>query len=132
MVESKHTKFSICPEASRRLEEETPQDPDRSTFVTSFAKENVEPQCQKVDLCTLCDNLIVRGQACSECEEIFCKTCIEKWLKENDTCPYPKCKKPYSATKIPKKIERSLEEKMIKCQTCPETHPYNEAEEHDF
>lgn len=100
MVKLKNPKFSLCPEASRQLEEETPQDPDRSTFVASFAKENVEPPCHKVDLCTLCNNLIVKGQACSECEEIFCKTCIEKWLQENDTCPYSECKKPYTGTNI--------------------------------
>ena len=130
MVEQKHPKFSVCPAASQKLEADTPQDPDRKTFAASIAKENVEPPCQDVDLCTLCDNMIIRGQACSECEEIFCQSCIEKWLLEKDTCP--DCHKPYQSTKIPKRIEKSLEKKMVKCRNCPKTHPYNEAEEHDY
>ena len=37
-------------------------------------------------ICTICRNSI-KSKRALKCDHIFCKTCINKWLKNNNNCP---------------------------------------------
>jgi len=36
--------------------------------------------------CSICLKLLRDPTSCSKCETCFCKTCIEEWMKKNNSC----------------------------------------------
>lgn len=49
--------------------------------ITCIEKSEIEYEC------SICLNNITEDIAKTECEHYFCKSCIIKWLKKNNTCP---------------------------------------------
>ena len=55
-----------------------------------LSKERITSPSQVDDeyLCPICIHLLWKPVECQNCQRLFCKSCIEKCLKEKpDTCP---------------------------------------------
>src|SRR5690349_4259316 len=44
-------------------------------------------------ICTICTGVICEPQQCMNCDNCFCKRCINDWLQKSKTCPM-KCTNP--------------------------------------
>ena len=42
-------------------------------------------------ICDICQNIIMEPTQCLQCQNTFCKKCINDWLKRSSTCPF-RCK----------------------------------------
>ena len=64
--------------------------------------------------CCICTGVLVDPMQCSSCENCFCRSCIENWIKKAHTCPY-KCSSP--RIKEGGRMVKNLLEKLIfKCE----------------
>src|SRR5574344_2466704 len=78
--------------------------------------------------CVICEDLLREPMKCTQCENNFCKQCIENWMKKSNTCPF-KCKD--FEVKPAKFISQMLEKIKFKCKNgCDAEIPYNDVEEH--
>ena len=50
--------------------------------VTDEFKGNVEEF-----ICPICENVLEDMDCCAECEALFCRECIQSWLKKKADCP---------------------------------------------
>ena len=39
-------------------------------------------------LCQINNGVVEKPLICSECQKIYCKSCINEWLQKSNTCPY--------------------------------------------
>ena len=46
---------------------------------------------EKFILCPICEGIVNIPYECLECQNNFCKNCIEKWKLKNNNCPF-RCK----------------------------------------
>ncbi|XP_061741162.1 RING finger protein 151 isoform X2 [Nerophis ophidion] len=80
-------------------------------------------------ICTICQG-VLRCPVRATCHHIFCKKCILRWLKRQETCPC--CRKPINACKIYVmfKLSKSIGHLKIKCKNeirgCAVTFPLSE------
>ena len=81
-------------------------------------------------ICSICSGIIINPVQCLECDNCFCKLCIDDWKKSKgeNSCPF-RCSKPkYKNSRLIKNILASLK---FKCQNgCKIEIPYLEFEEH--
>ena len=80
-------------------------------------------------ICSICNGIVVSPVQCLECENCFCKICIESWKKKSgDSCPF-RCKNP--SFKDSRLIKSILSNIKFKCKNgCNEEIPYLELENH--
>ncbi|XP_061892249.1 RING finger protein 151 isoform X2 [Entelurus aequoreus] len=84
-------------------------------------------------ICTICQG-VLRCPVRATCHHIFCKKCILRWLKRQETCPC--CRKPINACKIYVmfRLSKSIGHLKIKCKNesrgCTVTFPLSEQYSH--
>ena len=67
-------------------------------------------------MCLICTFAVYDPIKCkrSECEELFCKACITKWLESNICCP--NCKQESGFEPIGRKIRSLLNSRQVVCK----------------
>lgn len=84
--------------------------------------------------CIICSDIVINPKMCSTCNHIFCKKCIDEWLKTNKFCPF-KCseKEDMIFAKIPESIKTMYENLKIKCSKtgCSEILPLKDLFKHE-
>ena len=79
-------------------------------------------------ICSICQGVLVDPVQCQVCENSFCKSCMEDWLKKAKVCPFH-C--PRLDMKESPLIKNMLSGLIIKCKNgCGFPIPYNELQEH--
>ena len=79
-------------------------------------------------ICSICNGIIFEPVECINCNNCFCNSCIEKWNKQNKTCPF-KCTN-FKFRKC-EKMNNLLSILIFKCKNgCNEKIPYLELNEH--
>lgn len=84
-------------------------------------------------LCTICHNLLWEPLACCSCDALVCKDCFKNLSDNESTCP--SCENPFEVTQSAKwknVVEVLLPLKIVKCKTCPKSHPYNDSRDHAY
>lgn len=91
-------------------------DPENVYNTTYF-----EPISSSV-VCVICEMIVFKPKQCSSCQNVFCETCINKWMLKDSKCPY-KCQA--SAIVEPGRIVKNIIEKIeFKCANCKTGIPY--------
>ena len=78
--------------------------------------------------CPICCEVIYEPFQCENCENCFCKDCINNWSKKSKTCPF-KCENAiYKESKLAKRILGILK---VKCKNgCGEIINYSDIPDH--
>ena len=63
--------------------------------------------------CAICKNIVSEPVQCLNCQNIFCKNCIDSWKKKNKQCPFRCSDNKYFKSK---RINELLEKLIIKCE----------------
>lgn len=96
---------------------------------TNIVNQNILESAHDIIICTICTGVVINPLQCSECDNCFCSTCIQKWNEKSVTCPF-KCD--FFSVKEPSRIIKNIFAKII--FTCPKgcsTHAsYNDLHEH--
>ena len=66
--------------------------------------------------CLICSYLILEPSMCTKCDTIYCKSCITKWLNNNDACPNGCSKTEDLLSDINKYAKKMLDELKLKCK----------------
>ena len=77
--------------------------------------------------CPICSKLIINPLMCMNCQNVYCKKCIDDWSKKNNKCPN-RCKNP----KYKKSIEKcnTLSKLKFKCEKCGKEIKYDDVKKH--
>ena len=77
--------------------------------------------------CTICSKIIINPVMCMNCQNVYCKKCIDEWSKKDNKCPN-RCENP----NYKKSIEKSntLSKLKFKCEKCGEEILYDNAIKH--
>ena len=78
-------------------------------------------------ICPICTNILIEPQMCMNCQNTYCKRCIEDWSKKNNQCPN-RCENPNYKRSLEK--NNTLSKLKFKCQKCGEEISYNNIESH--
>jgi hypothetical protein len=78
-------------------------------------------------LCPLCESILIKPVMCMNCQNNYCKDCIEKWKEKNNKCPKG-CESPNYQKSIGK--NDILSKLKFRCVGCGNEIPYDEAEKH--
>ncbi|MCQ2817922.1 MAG: hypothetical protein MJ252_11715 [archaeon] len=85
-------------------------------------------QFESFCICQICEGVIYDGLSCSECDNTWCRACIEPWLKKSNECPY-RDKNP--TLKKDRKGRAILEKLKFKCRNnCGIQINYSDLENH--
>ena len=84
--------------------------------------------------CQICEEIIFDPIECSKCQNIFCKECLEFWLKKKEICPL-NCPGIFQPKQVHKLVKKSLLNLKYKCENfefgCKETPTYVNLIEHE-
>ncbi len=91
----------------------------------TIIKEEIYNLFKNTIICSLCKNILIDPVMCMQCQDVFCKKCLEK-NNEN------KCPKGCNENKIQKCIGKNdiLSKLKFKCVGCSKAILYNEAINH--
>ena len=78
-------------------------------------------------LCPICSNIIIDPMMCMNCQNSYCKKCINQWELYNKKCPN-RCKNPNY--QVSKELNGILSKLNFKCKFCNKAFEYNEMKEH--
>ena len=79
-------------------------------------------------ICPLCNNIFIKPIMCINCQQIYCKRCIDNWSKDNEKCPNNNCLNPsYQDCMVKNDILSKLK---FNCLGCDNTLLYFEVENH--
>ncbi|CAF1603603.1 unnamed protein product [Adineta ricciae] len=85
-------------------------------------------------LCPICSGLLWRPHSCASCQNLFCESCISKWLRKNTRCPFG-CET-YQDRRCSPQIRCLLSNIAIRCQStpfgCTEIRSYDTLEGHQL
>ena len=72
--------------------------------------------------CPICSKIIINPVMCMNCQNVYCKKCIDEWSKKDNKCPN-RCENP----NYKKSIEKSntLSKLKFKCEKCGEEILYD-------
>jgi hypothetical protein len=116
MAEKKRI-FSISPSEHLRIEQEISDevDPARLNFISI---ENLQDQnVHYLTRCGICSGLAHNPVQDEECEQLFCKYCIEKALQTSQKCPVTNCPANFEAAKkISKEKKEFLDKALVDCR----------------
>ena len=77
--------------------------------------------------CPLCKNILIEPLMCVKCQNSFCKTCIDNYMKKNQSCPN-KCDEPDFQKCLTK--NDILSKLKFKCKKCENDIYYDEVIKH--
>ena len=77
--------------------------------------------------CNMCLSILRNPNECTQCESIYCKGCIDEWLKRNKSCPL-RCKD--FKFKESRKLKNFLEQLEIICRECKEVYSFSNYYKH--
>ena len=77
--------------------------------------------------CPICAKLIINPLMCMNCQNVYCKKCIDDWSKKDKRCPN-RCENP----NYKKSIEKSntLSKLKFKCERCGQQILYDNVKAH--
>ena len=77
--------------------------------------------------CPICLKILINPMMCMNCQNVYCKNCIEKWKEKNNECPLG-CQNP----NYQKSLEKNniLSKLKFKCVNCEGEIEYNNVEKH--
>ena len=94
--------------------------------------QNALPEFKKVlqqFVCPICTNILEDYTACSECEALICRSCLNHWLSRDSTCPLCKCE--FEEMKVSRQVENVLNMCEFQCPyQCGETFTYENRKRH--
>lgn len=66
--------------------------------------------------CVICQQVVINPKICAYCNNIFCNTCINEWIKKKPNCPF-KCNNsaPIKVTEIPASIKNLYDDLLVVC-----------------
>ena len=78
-------------------------------------------------ICPICLKILINPFMCMNCQNVYCKNCIDKWKERNNKCPN-RCQNP----NYQKSIEKNfiLSKLKIQCPNCKSEIEYNNVEKH--
>ncbi len=59
-----------------------------------LALEKLENLIDKFSNCEICYSYLVEAQECSQCHNLFCKTCVTSWFQSTGNRVCSSCRKP--------------------------------------
>lgn len=76
-------------------------------------------------ICPICSLIVYDGRDCKDCDETFCKKCIDPLLNLKKTCP-KNCKgeAKFAERPINRRRKQMLMNLNINCNKCGETYSY--------
>ena len=77
--------------------------------------------------CSLCLNILINPVMCLNCQNAFCKKCIDNWSKKSQQCPN-RCDNPNYQKSIGK--NDILSKIKIKCKGCGNPIEYENVDKH--
>ena len=80
-------------------------------------------------ICPICKDLMINPMMCMNCQNCFCKKCIQNWASINKRCPN-RCQNPGYKRSI--QINQLLSKLKIKCIRCNSTFNYDEMIKHFY
>ena len=72
--------------------------------------------------CQICTNIIYEPMMCMNCQNVYCKKCIDKWARIKRNCPN-RCENPDYKFSISK--NELLTKLKFKCKKCNNINTYN-------
>jgi len=77
--------------------------------------------------CSICSKIIINPFMCMNCQNVYCKKCLDDWSKKDKRCPN-RCANP----NYKKSIEKSntLSKLKFKCEKCGEEILYDNVKKH--
>ena len=82
----------------------------------------------KVAICNICTGIIYNPVQCQECDNCFCKVCIDDWFCKSKSCPFKCGSNSFKDSRLAKSI---LSDLVIKCPLgCPKEIDYGKIEFH--
>jgi hypothetical protein len=119
---------SVVVESMSALAENVQEPAHHGKKVVGSAENAVIRQQAKECECPICLMLVKSPQvACSECDQLFCESCIAL-NPERRRCPC--CRKSCKFLELTRTTKNMLEETRYRCDFCPETFSYAEQAKH--
>ena len=96
---------------------------NEDTIVKNEIYENFKDEI----ICSICSKIFIEPQMCMNCQNVYCRECIEEWSKRKNQCPNrcenPNYKRSLEKTKILSKLK-------FTCQKCRSKFSYEEIKKH--
>ena len=78
-------------------------------------------------VCPICSNILIEPQMCTNCQNVYCRKCLNEWTKKSNQCPN-RCDTPnYITSKEKLNIISKLK---FKCKKCGEQISHEQMEKH--
>ena len=81
----------------------------QSNELKKLTLDSAKPEFRKVIqqfICPICTNVLEDYTACSDCEGLICRTCLNLWLSRDTCCPL--CKSEWQEMKVSRQIKNVL------------------------
>ena len=94
------------------------------TVIDSIEAKNFCTPISSVFVCVICQGVSSEKPLITQCEHIFCKPCIENWLKVSPVCPVCRfCLGDEDISPLHGKLLTIFESLLVKCQHCDKDVP---------
>jgi hypothetical protein len=80
--------------------------------------------------CAICLSLPRDACMCAYCENIYCKECIDQWIKYHNKCLF-RCDGALSIIPVPRKIKQIISMMKYKCSKCSNMILFGEIQKHE-
>ena len=77
--------------------------------------------------CPICQNILISPYMCMNCQNVYCKKCIDDWSKRDNKCPN-RCENPNYRKSIEK--NNALSKLKFKCKKCEMELLYDQVQSH--
>ena len=78
----------------------------------TIIKNDTFDSCRELIICQICECIMLEPVICVDCQNYYCKKCIEDWKKRSELCPN-RCEKPIYKNVIEK--NRLINRMKFKC-----------------
>ena len=117
MVETRPKHYKVKADQLARIDTEIVEKiPDKKLLFISH--EDLQTTISLPELtCIFCSEIANQATACSSCTFLFCKPCIEEYLKSGKTvCPVSGCGEQYVGKKPYPFCKRALDDLKVNCK----------------
>ena len=82
---------------------------------------------QESVVCPICSNILINPHMCMNCQNVYCKKCIDDWSKKDNKCPN-RCENP----NYKKSLEKNniLSKLKFECKKCKKEILYDDMKKH--